>query len=106
MKQNQSMKKREPHFDVIIIGAGASGLMCGISAGKRGKRVLILDHNQQAGKKILISGGGKCNFSNYHISADNYISANPHFVKSALARFSQWEFIGMISQYNIPYEER
>ncbi len=106
MKQNQSMKKRETNFDVIIIGAGASGLMCGISAGKRGKRVLILDHNQQAAQKIQISGGGKCNFTNYHISADHYISDNPHFVKSALSRYTQWDFLNMIHQYKIPYEER
>ncbi len=93
-------------FDVIIIGAGASGLMCGISAGKRGKRVLLLDHNKRPAKKILISGGGKCNFTNYNLSPENYICSNPHFVKSALARFTQWDFLEMISNHNIQVEER
>ena len=93
-------------FDVIIIGAGASGLMCGISAGKRGRQVLIIDHNKRPGKKILVSGGGKCNFTNYNLSAENYISENPHFVKSALARYTQWDFISLISAYDIPFEDR
>jgi len=94
------------NFDVIIIGAGASGLMCGISAGKRGKRVLIIDHSEKVGRKILISGGGKCNFTNYNLEPENYICRNPHFVKSALSRFSQWDFLEMVNSYGIPFEER
>jgi len=92
--------------DVLIIGASASGLMCAIEAGKRGRKVIILDHASKAGKKILISGGGRCNFTNYHISAENYISHNPHFCKSALSRFTQWDFIAMLNDYQIPFHER
>jgi len=92
--------------DVIIIGASASGLMCAIEAGKRNRRVTILDHSNKAGKKILMSGGGRCNFTNYDISADNYISHNPHFCKSALSRYTQWDFIDMVQRYEIPYHER
>jgi len=92
--------------DVIIIGAGAAGLMCAIEAGKRGRSVLIIDHANKPGKKILISGGGRCNFTNYNIDAQNYISSNPHFCKSALSRFTQWDFIELIHQYKIPYHER
>ncbi|MGZ8928450.1 MAG: FAD-dependent oxidoreductase, partial [Methylobacter sp.] len=79
--------------DVIIIGAGASGLMCAIEAGKRGRKVLVLDHANKAGKKILMSGGGRCNFTNYSVEPNNYISHNPHFCKSALSRYSQWDFL-------------
>ncbi len=92
--------------DVIIIGASASGLMCAIEAAKRGRNVLVLDHANKAGKKILMSGGGRCNFTNYDVSSENYISHNPHFVKSALSRFTQWDFIAMVDQYKIPYHER
>ena len=92
--------------DVIIIGASASGLMCAIEAGKRGRQVLILDHANKAGKKILMSGGGRCNFTNYDITAENYISHNAHFVKSALSRFTQWDFIALVDHYKIPYHER
>jgi hypothetical protein len=100
------MTNRIQSFDVIIVGGGASGLMCAISAGKRGRKVLIIDHNDRFGKKILISGGGKCNFSNYEVDAENFISKNPHFVKSAITRFTQWDFIEMINQYKIKFEER
>ncbi|MDH5184201.1 MAG: NAD(P)/FAD-dependent oxidoreductase [Gammaproteobacteria bacterium] len=93
-------------YDVIIIGAGAAGLMCAIEAGKRGKSVCVLDHAKKPGKKLLISGGGKCNFTNYTIDAANYLSQNPHFCKSALARFSQWDFIAMIEASGIAYHER
>lgn len=96
------MKKVE----VIIIGASASGLMCAIEAGKRGRDVLVLDHANKAGKKILMSGGGRCNFTNYDVSSENYISHNPHFVKSALSRFTQWDFIALVESYKIPYHER
>jgi len=92
--------------DVIIIGASASGLMCAIEAGKRSRSVIILDHSNKAGKKILISGGGRCNFTNYDVSADNYISHNPHFCKSALSRYSQWDFISLVQRYQIPFHER
>ena len=92
--------------DVIVIGAGASGLMCAIEAGKRGRKVLVLDHANKAGKKILMSGGGRCNFTNMHIDADNYLSRNPHFCKSALSRYSQWDFLALVQQYEIPWHER
>lgn len=93
-------------YDVIIIGAGASGLFCALTAGKRGRRVLVVDHANKAGKKILMSGGGRCNFTNYEIEPKHYLSSNPHFCKSALSRYLNWDFIGMVSQYQIPYHER
>jgi predicted Rossmann fold flavoprotein len=92
--------------DVVIIGAGASGLMCAIEAGKRGRRVLVLDHANKAGKKILMSGGGRCNFTNYSIELENFISENTHFCKSALSRFTQWDFLALIDRYKIPFHER
>ncbi|MBL4711580.1 MAG: NAD(P)/FAD-dependent oxidoreductase [Gammaproteobacteria bacterium] len=92
--------------DVLIIGASASGLMCAIEAGKRGRKVVVLDHANKAGKKILMSGGGRCNFTNMDIDASNFISHNPHFCKSALSRYTQWDFIAMVNQHNIPYHER
>jgi hypothetical protein len=92
--------------DVIILGAGASGLMCAIEAGKRGRKVLVLEHANKAGKKILMSGGGRCNFTNYTVGPENYISHNPHFCKSALKRYSQWDFLALIGEYQIPYHER
>jgi len=92
--------------DVVIIGAGASGLMCAIEAGKRGRKVVVLDHAPKPGSKILISGGGRSNFTNYDIGADNYISGNPHFCKSALSQFSQWDFISMMESRGVPFLER
>jgi hypothetical protein len=92
--------------DIIIIGAGASGLLCAIEAGNRGRSVLVLDHEKKAGKKILMSGGGRCNFTNLSLSPENYISRNPHFCKSALSRFTQWDFLAKIEQHKIPYHER
>ena len=92
--------------DVLIIGAGASGLMCAIEAGKRGRKVVILDHANKAGKKILMSGGGRCNFTNYDVTANHYLSNNPHFCKSALSRYTQWDFLALVSRYRIPYHER
>jgi len=92
--------------DVLIVGASASGLMCAIEAAKRGRKVIVIDHANKAGKKILMSGGGRCNFTNYNIDSENYICHNPHFVKSALKRFSQWDFIALVEAYNIPYHER
>ena len=94
------------HTDVLIIGASAAGLMCAIEAGKRGRKVTVLDHASKAGKKILMSGGGRCNFTNTGISASNYISHNPHFCKSALSRYTQWDFIALVDAYQIPYHER
>ena len=92
--------------DVLIIGASASGLMCAIEAGKRGRKVIVLDHANKAGKKILMSGGGRCNFTNLDVSASNFISHNLHFCKSALSRYSQWDFIALVDEYRIPYHER
>ena len=92
--------------DVLIIGASASGLMCAIEAGKRGRKVVVLDHANKAGKKILMSGGGRCNFTNIDINADNFISHNPHFCKSALSQYTQWDFIALVNDYQIPYHER
>jgi predicted Rossmann fold flavoprotein len=93
-------------FDVVIIGAGASGLMCAIEAAKRGRKVTVVDHANRPGKKILMSGGGRCNFTNYSVDADNYLSHNPHFCKSALKRYSQWDFLSLVQRHHIPYHER
>ena len=92
--------------DVLIIGASAAGLMCAIEAGKRGRSVAVLDHANKAGKKILMSGGGRCNFTNTDIDASNFISHNSHFCKSALSRYTQWDFIAMVNDHNILYHER
>lgn len=92
--------------DVIIIGAGAAGLMCAISAGQRQRNVLILDHARKAGNKIMVSGGGRCNFTNYYIEANRYLSQNPHFCKSALSRYTQWDFIAMVDKHGLPYHEK
>jgi predicted Rossmann fold flavoprotein len=93
-------------FDVIIIGGGASGLMCALTAGQRGRKVLVLDRSRRVGKKILVSGGGRCNFTNLFITPDCYLSANPDFCISALARYTQWDFLEMVEKHGIPYEER
>nr|WP_018872489.1 NAD(P)/FAD-dependent oxidoreductase [Thioalkalivibrio sp. ALJ16] len=93
-------------FDVVVIGGGAAGLMCALTAGGRGRRVLVLDHANRVGKKILMSGGGRCNFTNLYCEPDNFISANPHFVKSALSRYSQWDFIALVEKHGIPYHEK
>jgi len=93
-------------YDIIIIGAGAAGLMCGAVAGARGKSVLIIDHAQKAGEKIRISGGGRCNFTNIHCRPDNFISQNPHFAKSALSRYSPYDFIDLVKRYNIDFHEK
>ncbi|MEZ8627753.1 NAD(P)/FAD-dependent oxidoreductase [Vibrio cyclitrophicus] len=92
--------------DVIVIGAGAAGLMCAASAGQRGRSVLVLDHGKRPGRKILIAGGGRCNFTNYDVTAKNFLSQNPHFVKSALAQYTNWDFISMIYKHGIEFEER
>ncbi len=93
-------------IDVIIIGAGAAGLMCGIEAGARGRRVLILEKSNKAGKKILMSGGGRCNFTNLHTTHGQFLSHNPHFCKSALSRYTQWDFIAMVKRHKIAYFEK
>jgi len=100
------MSDKNIQTDVLIIGASASGLMCAIEAGKRGRNVIVLDHANKAGKKILMSGGGRCNFTNYNVSSENFISHNPHFCKSALSRYTQWDFIELVKQYKIPFHER
>jgi len=92
--------------DVAVIGGGAAGLLCAIEAGKRGRRVLVIEHCDRVGKKILISGGGRCNFTNLHITPENFLSNNPHFCKSALACYTQWDFISMVEQHGIAYHEK
>lgn len=93
-------------YDVIILGAGAAGLMCALTAGQRGRRVLVLDHADKVGKKILISGGGRCNFTNIHTAPDRFLSANPHFVKSALSRYTAADFIAMVDKHGINWHEK
>lgn len=93
-------------FDAIVLGAGAAGLFCAATAGQRGKRVLLLDHNDEVGRKILISGGGRCNFTNVHTAPDRYLSANPHFAKSALARYTPADFIKLVDSYGIAWHEK
>ena len=100
------MQKSNTNYDTIIIGGGAAGLMCAIEAGKRGRNVLLIEHNEHIGKKILISGGGRCNFTNKNVSADNFTSANPHFCKSALARYTPNDFIHLVEKHNIAYHEK
>lgn len=92
--------------DVLIVGAGAAGLMCAMTAAGRGRRVRVLDHANKAGKKILMSGGGRCNFTNLYTEPANFLSRNPHFCKSALARYTQWDFIGLVAKHQVPYHEK
>src|SRR5690606_1681858 len=93
-------------YDAIVIGAGAAGLMCALTAGQRGLRVLVVEHANKPGKKILMSGGGRCNFTNTNTSPANYLSANPHFCKSALARYTPWQFIEMVDRHRIAWHEK
>jgi predicted Rossmann fold flavoprotein len=93
-------------FDAVIIGAGAAGLMCALSAGQRGRRVALIEHLDCPGAKILISGGGRCNFTNLEVSAERFTSTNPHFCKSALSRYTQWDFIAMVERHRIRYHEK
>ena len=93
-------------FDALVLGGGAAGLLCAIEAGKRGRRVAVLEHADRIGKKILISGGGRCNFSNIHCQPENFISANEHFAKSALARYTPADFIALVEKHRIPYHEK
>ncbi len=92
--------------DVLILGAGAAGLFCAAHTARRGRRTLVLEHAPSPGKKILISGGGRCNFTNLHTSPDNFLSANPHFAKSALARFTPLDFLALVEKHNVPYHEK
>jgi len=94
------------NFDALILGAGAAGLLCAAEAGKRGRRVAVLERADRIGKKILISGGGRCNFTNIHCRPENFISANEHFAKSALARYTPSDFIALVEKYRIPYHEK
>ena len=93
-------------FDVIIIGGGAAGLMCAIESAKRGRSVAVLEHNERLGKKILISGGGRCNFTNLHVTPENYLSSNPHFAKSALARYTPADFLALVERHGIRWHEK
>jgi predicted Rossmann fold flavoprotein len=94
------------HADVVIIGGGAAGLMCAIAAGRRGRQVVVLEGSNKIGKKILMSGGGRCNFTNLHTEPTRFISSNPHFCKSALSGYSQWDFISLVEEHNIGYHEK
>jgi len=92
--------------DLIVIGAGAAGLMCAMTAARRGRRVLIIERSNKPGKKILMSGGGRCNFTNLHVAPDRFLSSNPHFCKSALSRYTQWDFISLVEKHGIEYFEK
>jgi len=87
------------HADVVIIGGGAAGLMCAVAAGQRGRQVIVLEGSNKVGKKILMSGGGRCNFTNLHTDSSQFISTNSHFCKSALSRFTQWDFISLVEKH-------
>lgn len=100
------MPESNPDYDAIIIGAGAAGLMCAAVAGGRGRRILVIDHAEKPGKKILISGGGRCNFTNLYTTAENFLSNNSHFCKSALSRFTASDFLAMVEAHGIPWHER
>ena len=101
MSSNHSIES-----DVIVIGAGAAGLMCAIEAGKRGRSVTVLEHNDAVGKKIRISGGGRCNFTNKHAEPGNYLSQNPHFIKSPLSRYTPQDFCSLVNKYKIAFHEK
>ena len=100
------MPDQSETFDAIVLGAGGAGLMCAATAGQRGRRVLVIDHAEAAGKKILISGGGRCNFTNIHTAPDRYLSANPHFAKSALGRYTAADFLALVERHGIAWHEK
>lgn len=102
----QSLVSSTHKFDALVLGAGAAGLLCALEAGKRGRRVAILERADRIGKKILISGGGRCNFTNTHCRPEDFLSANPHFAKSALARYTPSDFIALVEKHRIPYHEK
>ena len=106
LKENRIYYSGVMKKDVIIIGAGAAGLMCAAEAGKRGRSVLVLEHSERIGKKIRISGGGRCNFTNLSMRYDHYLSCNPHFCKSALARFTPQDFISLLEKHSVRYHEK
>ncbi|WP_139782225.1 NAD(P)/FAD-dependent oxidoreductase, partial [Salmonella enterica] len=93
-------------FDAVIIGAGAAGMFCAAQAGQAGSRVLLIDNGKKPGRKILMSGGGRCNFTNLYVEPAAYLSQNPHFCKSALARYTQWDFIDLVGRYGIAWYEK
>jgi predicted Rossmann fold flavoprotein len=99
------MRRRE-QFDAVIVGAGAAGMMCAMAAGQRGRRVLLLDHAPEPGRKILISGGGRCNFTNLDARPERFFSANPHFCRSALARYTQADFVALVDRHGIAWHEK
>jgi predicted Rossmann fold flavoprotein len=99
-------KTTQPAFDVVILGGGAAGLMCAVEAGRRGLRVVVLERAEKAGKKILISGGGRCNFTNLHCAPENFHSENPDYCRSALARYTPADFLALVAKHNIPYHEK
>ena len=103
--QTSHLRTLKP-FDVVIVGGGGAGLMCALTAGQKGRRVLVLEHADRIGNKILISGGGRCNFTNLHVEPENYLSGNPHFCKSALSRFGPRDFIALVEKHGIPYHEK
>src|SRR5579862_8892087 len=108
MTGNASAHPGSPAVDagVLIVGAGAAGLMCAIEAGKRGRRVVVIEHSDKVGRKIAISGGGRCNFTNIHAGPANFLSSQPDFCKSALARYSPWDFIALVEKHGIRYHEK
>ena len=95
-----------PFYDVIIIGAGAAGMMCAATAAARGRKTMLLDHAKRLGEKIRISGGGRCNFTNIYADADTFLSGNPHFCKSALSRYTQYDFLALVEKHGIAYHEK
>jgi len=100
------MPAQTDHYDAIVLGAGGAGLLCAATAGQRGRRVLVIDHAEEPGKKILISGGGRCNFTNIHTAPDRYLSANPHFAKSALGRYTPTDFLTLIERHGVAWHEK
>ena len=100
------MTQASPPYDAIVLGAGAAGMMCALTAGQGGRRVLLIDHGDMPGRKILISGGGRCNFTNLHTAADRYLSANPHFAKSALGRYTPQDFLALVERHGIAWHEK
>ncbi len=100
------MTEAPRQFDAIVLGGGAAGLMCAAVAGQRGQRVAVLEHNSQPGRKILISGGGRCNFTNLHCAPDRFLSSNPHFAKSALAQYEPRHFLELVERYGIAWHEK
>ena len=106
INSSRKLKKMNEKFDVIVIGAGAAGMMCAAVAGQRGRRVLLIDHYHKLGEKIRIPGGGRCNFTNLHTKPENFLSQNPHFCRSALARHTPHDFVKLVESHRIKYHEK